>query len=128
MVYRWFTEPERRSMHPLADQALRAREHVAALRAVHGRPGPDPEADELVAALLAASEEFAALWAEHEVGRRTATEKRFVHPLVGELTVDCQILTPENVSERLVVFSAAPGSVDEARLGMLTELVAAPVG
>lgn len=127
MIYRWFTEPERRAQHPLEDQPQRAREHVASLRAVHGRPGPDPEADELVAALLAESEEFAALWAEHEVGRRTATDKRFVHPLVGEVTVDCQILTPENVSERLVVFSAAPGSVDEARLRMLAELAAAPV-
>jgi transcriptional regulator with XRE-family HTH domain len=128
MLYRWFTEPERRSLHPVEDQPRRAREHVAALRAVHGRPGPDPEADELVDALLAQSEEFAALWEQHEVGHRTATDKRFVHPLVGEITVDCQILTAENVSERLVVFSAAPGSADEARLRMLAELANAPVG
>jgi MmyB-like transcription regulator ligand binding domain/Helix-turn-helix domain len=128
MIYRWFTEPERRTLHPAAEHDVRARQHVASLRAVHGRPGPDPEADELVAALLAASEEFAALWAEHEVGSRTATDKRFVHPLIGEVAVDCQILTPENVSERLVVFSAAPGSVDEARLRMLAELATAPVG
>ena len=92
MIYRWFTEPERRGLHPAAGPRVRARQHVASLRAVHGRPGPDPEADELVEALLAASEEFAALWARHEVGRRTATEKRFVHPLVGELTLDCQNL------------------------------------
>jgi transcriptional regulator with XRE-family HTH domain len=128
MIYRWFTEPVRRTLHPAAEHDIRARQHVASLRAVHGRPGPDPEADELVAALLAESEEFAALWAEHEVGSRTATDKRFVHPLIGEVAVDCQILTPENVSERLVVFSAVPGSVDEARLRMLAELATAPVG
>jgi transcriptional regulator with XRE-family HTH domain len=128
MVYRWFTEPERRTLHPVEDHEVRAREHVAALRAVHGRPGPDPEADELVDALLAESEEFAALWEQHEVGHRTATDKRFVHPLVGEITVDCQILTGENVSERLVVFSAAPDSADEARLRMLAELAGAPLG
>jgi transcriptional regulator with XRE-family HTH domain len=128
MIYRWFTEPERRGLHPVEDHELRARGHVASLRAVHGRPGPDPEADELVAALLAESEEFAALWGEHEVGRRTAVEKRFLHPLVGELTLDCQNLVSEsNVSERLVVFSAAPGSADEARLRMLAELANAPV-
>jgi transcriptional regulator with XRE-family HTH domain len=127
MIYRWFTEPERRTLHPVEDHAVRARQHVASLRAVHGRPGPDPEADELVAALLAESEEFAALWAEHEVGSRQATDKRFIHPLVGELTLDCQILTPENLSERLVVFSATPGSVDEARLRMLAELAGASV-
>lgn len=128
MIYRWFTEPERRAIHPPEDHGLRARQHVAVLRTVHGRPEPDPEADELVARLLAESEEFAALWERHEVGKRDTTEKRIVHPLVGELTLDCQNLTSENVTERLVVFSAAPGSVDEARLEMLAELAAAPVG
>lgn len=127
MIYRWFTEPDRRGLHPAEDHEVRARQHVAALRAVHGRPGPDPEADELVATLLAESEEFAALWGRHEVGRRTTLEKRFVHPLVGELTLDCQNLVSQNLSERLVVFSAAPGSVDEARLPMLAELATAPV-
>jgi transcriptional regulator with XRE-family HTH domain len=126
MLYRWFTEPERRGLHPAEDHELRARQHVASLRAVHGRPGPDPECDALVAALLAESEEFAAFWERHEVGSRQTTDKRFIHPLVGELTLDCQNLISENVSERLVVFSAAHGSVDEARLRMLTEL-AAPV-
>src|SRR3954452_6809224 len=29
MIYRWFTEPERRAQHPLDDQPRRAREHVA---------------------------------------------------------------------------------------------------
>jgi transcriptional regulator with XRE-family HTH domain len=119
MIYRWFTEPERRGLHPAEDHEVRARQHVAGLRAVHGRPGLDPEADELVALLLAESEEFAALWGRHEVGRRTVLEKRFVHPLVGELTLDCQNLVSDNLSERLVVFSAAPGSVDEARLRKL---------
>jgi transcriptional regulator with XRE-family HTH domain len=129
MIYRWFTEPERRGLHPAEDHELRARGHVASLRAVHGRPGPDPEADELVNSLLAESEEFAALWDEHEVGRKAVLEKRFVHPLVGEVRLDCQNLISEaNVSERLVVFSAVPGSVDEARLRMLAELAAAPVG
>jgi hypothetical protein len=129
MIYRWFTEPDRRGLHPVEDHETRARQHVANLRAVHGRPGPDPEADALVAALLAESEEFAALWDRHEVGRRTVLEKRFVHPLVGELTLDCQNLVSQNLSERLVVFSAAPRSVDEARLRMLAELAqAAPVG
>jgi len=90
---------------------------------------PTPEADELVARLLAEGEEFASLWKRHEVGSRAATQKRFVHPLVGELALDCQNLTAENVTEQLVVFTAAPGSVDEARLGMLAELAAAaPVG
>lgn len=34
--------------------------------------------------------------------------KRFVHPLVGTLRLDCQVLAVENLSEWLVVFTAAP--------------------
>jgi len=79
----------------------------------------DPEARELVDALLAASEEFAALWAEHEVGLPSETRKRVVHPEVGLLDLDCQILTAENHKERLVVFTATPGTEDAERLAML---------
>jgi hypothetical protein len=47
--------------------------------------------------------------------------KRFLHPLVGEMTLDCQILTSEsNLTERLVVFTASPGSEDADRLALLS--------
>jgi hypothetical protein len=42
------------------------------------------------------------------------------HPLVGSLTLDCQILTSQNVTERLVVFTASPGSDDADRLALLS--------
>jgi len=35
------------------------------------------------------------------------------------LTLDCQVLTAENLTERLVVFSAVPGSDDADRLALL---------
>ena len=106
MIYRWFTEPERRGLHPVEDHEIRARQHVASLRAVHGRPGPDPEADALVAALLAESEEFAALWDRHEVGRRTDGGKA-LRPPAGR-RADARLPEPrlQNLSERLVVFTA----------------------
>jgi hypothetical protein len=88
---------------------------------VHGRAPQDPEARELVDHLLGKSREFASLWERHEVASPTAKLKRFVHPLVGGLTLDCQILTSEhNVTERLVVFTAAPGSEDAQRLELLS--------
>jgi hypothetical protein len=46
--------------------------------------------------------------------------KRIAHPQVGLLELDCQILTAENQTERLVVFTAAPGSEDAKRLEMLS--------
>ena len=38
---------------------------------------------------------------------------------MGELTLDCQILTSENHAERLVVFTASPGTEDAERLALL---------
>jgi hypothetical protein len=87
---------------------------------VHGRAADDPEARELVDALLRESDEFVALWERHEVASRVRTLKRFVHPLIGPLTLDCQILTSENLSEKLVVFTASPGSQDADRLALLS--------
>jgi transcriptional regulator with XRE-family HTH domain len=122
LIYRWFTEPAQRQIHPQADHPKHSRIHVASLRAVHGRAGEDPEAHALVDQLLIESEEFAALWERHEVKSRAGTMKRFVHPLVGPLTLDCQILTSENVTERLVVFTAGPGSEDADKLALLSVL------
>ena len=119
MVYRWFSDPGARSLFPEEDHPQHARNHVAALREVHGRSSQDPECRELVDALLRESPEFAALWERHEVKDRSGTLKRFVHPLVGALTLDCQVLTAENLTERLVVYTAAPGSEDADRLRLL---------
>ncbi|HEX2703068.1 MAG TPA: helix-turn-helix transcriptional regulator [Solirubrobacteraceae bacterium] len=119
IIYRWFTDPAARRIHPEADHQQHSRIHVGALRAVHGRAADDPEARELVEHLLRESDEFAALWERHEVPTRTRTRKRFVHPLVGTLTLDCQVLTSENLTEKLVVFTASPGSEDAERLALL---------
>ncbi len=121
LIYRWFTDLDGRRIHPEAEHDMHSRIWVANLRAVHGRGGDDPEAEELVARLLAESEEFAELWERHEVGTPDGAHKRFVHPLIGVLSLECQILTSEaNITERLVVFTAAPGSEDARRLELLS--------
>jgi transcriptional regulator with XRE-family HTH domain len=120
LVYRWFTDPVQRRIHPEEDHALHSRLHVASLRAVHGRATDDVEARELVEWLLRESEEFATLWERHEVASRTGTLKRFVHPLIGPLTLDCQVLTSENITEKLIVFTASPGSKDAEALALLS--------
>jgi transcriptional regulator with XRE-family HTH domain len=129
MFYRWFTDPEERGHYPEADHALHARSYTATLRAVHGRRDDDAgEAQELVDRLRGASPEFAALWEEHEVAVRGDTRKRILHPAVGLLVLDCQILTAENQTERLVVFTAAPGSEDAERLALLSVIGAQTFG
>jgi transcriptional regulator with XRE-family HTH domain len=120
LFYRWFTDPAEREHYPEADHEQHSRTYVAGLRAVHGRDAGDTEARELVEALLAASPEFAELWDEHQVAVRRDSHKRVVHPTIGVLELDCQVLTAENQTERLIVFTAAPGSEDAARLELLS--------
>ncbi len=113
--YRWFTDPRERDRWPVEDHEQHSRRYAASLRAVQ-----DDQARALAATLLRESPEFARVWDEHEVALPSTTNKRVLHPEVGLLVLDCQILTAENQTERLVVFTAAPGTEDAARLAMLS--------
>jgi transcriptional regulator with XRE-family HTH domain len=117
-VYRrWFTgDPTERALWPVEDHEAHSRRYVAALRAVHAR---DAEARAFVETLRRDSEEFARLWAEHEVRVPVTTRKRLTHPQVGLIELDCTILTAENQTELLVVFSATPGTEDAEKLALL---------
>ncbi len=118
VIYRWFTDPDARRRFAPEDHELNSRSYVASLRSAYH--ADDAEANALVDALTEASPEFAERWERHEVAERADTHKRIVHPTVGTLTLDCQILTSENRMEKLVVFTAAPGGEDAERLRLLS--------
>ncbi|MEH3052708.1 MAG: helix-turn-helix transcriptional regulator [Patulibacter minatonensis] len=118
-IYRWFTDEATRSRVPRDDWEFHGRNYVATVRAAHGRAPDDPQAAALVDALLAESAEFAELWARHEVRYKMETRKRIVHPTIGVITLDCQVLTAETLTERLIVFTAIPGTEDANRLALL---------
>ena len=119
MIYRWFTDPEERTRYPVEDHELQSRRYAALLRGVQSRDPGDLDANELIDALLQQSAEFARLWDEHEVGVPVNPHKRIAHPEIGLLELDCLILTGENQTEKLVVFSAIPGTEDAERLALL---------
>ena len=119
MVYRWFADPAQRSVHPEEDHAYHSRVFVADLRAAVALRADDAEANELVEALRARSREFDELWREHEVAVRRRDRKRIVHPELGMIELDCQILTDEDRSQMLLVFTATPGSEDAEKLELL---------
>ncbi|MEU0964921.1 helix-turn-helix transcriptional regulator [Streptomyces sp. NPDC005917] len=119
LLRRYFLHPASRDMFPPEDRPARAREQVANLRAVaSGRP-TDPVPASLVAELLAGSEEFARLWAEHEVAVRRASTKRFLHPSVGLLELDCEVLLNADTHQHLVIHTARPGTESYERLQLL---------
>jgi len=120
LIYRWFTSSEARELHPEDEHDLHSHGFVSMLRTAHSRATHDPEVRELLDSLLAQSQEFRALWELHEVGARHGTIKRFIHPVIGTLTLDCQILTAENLTEKLIVFAPLPGSDDGEKLKLLS--------
>ncbi|MFJ8310269.1 MULTISPECIES: helix-turn-helix transcriptional regulator [unclassified Streptomyces] len=92
---------------------------VAALRAAHPTPG-DPRLKELTGELSFRSPEFAGMWARHEVRAKTASAKRFRHPLVGDLTLGFETFSVNSApGQHLVVYRAEPGTAAEQSLALL---------
>ncbi|MFC6083919.1 helix-turn-helix transcriptional regulator [Sphaerisporangium aureirubrum] len=74
---------------------------------------------DLVTDLRSISGEFARLWDEGAVGRHVSARKTIVHPQVGEVTCDCDVLTVPGCDVRLVVYTVAAGSADAEKLEFL---------
>jgi hypothetical protein len=92
---------------------------VANLRAVAASRPDDPEPAALVAELRSSSEEFGRLWDAHEVAVRRQSTKRFRHPVVGLLELDCEVLLNEDDHHMLVLHTARPGTESYERLQLL---------
>ncbi|MGW1672417.1 MmyB family transcriptional regulator [Streptomyces sp. NPDC002324] len=74
---------------------------------------------DLVTELRSTSAEFGRLWEEGAVGPHLSARKTVVHPQVGEVTCDCDVLTVPGCDVRLVVYTVAAGSVDAEKLEFL---------
>jgi hypothetical protein len=73
-----------------------------------------------VAELLDGSAEFARLWAAHDVTARPTLCKTFDHPVVGPVAVNCDVLDIADRDQRVVIYTAAPGSRSEEALRLLS--------
>ncbi|MGW5262197.1 helix-turn-helix transcriptional regulator [Microbispora sp. NPDC004025] len=119
VAWRYFTDPAARELFPAEDRDRAARVAVADLRATLARRPDDTRLAGLVRRLRAHSEEFAALWDTHDVAVRRSDVKRFLHPVVGLLELDCEVLLSPEHDQRLVVYTARPGSRSHERLELL---------
>lgn len=116
-VYRWFTDPAEQRIHPAAERARHARFLVAKLRAASAT---ETRATELARLLTAKSAEFATLWEAHEVAVPFERRKTIVHPGVGEIALDCQLLFTDDLAQVLLVYTATPGTEDAEKLRLLS--------
>lgn len=123
--YRWFMNPVVRRLHPPQDHDFYSRMYVSGLRGVLAMRGPQSKAARLAELLIAESDEFRVLWEEHEIGIRPRDVKRYLHPEVGLLELNCQILLDPDESHSLLVYTAVPGSQSYERLQLLS-VIAAP--
>jgi transcriptional regulator with XRE-family HTH domain len=121
-IYRWFTDPAERLRYPEEDRDRQSRAQVANLRAAYGSMGPKSRAGELVRALAKASPEFAGRWERHEVAKRFEDHKILLHPELGPIEVDCQVLFTEDQSQALLVLTAPPRSEGYEKLQLLAVL------
>ncbi|MGH3627939.1 MAG: transcriptional regulator, partial [Sciscionella sp.] len=121
-IYRWFTDPGERRWYQEDDHDRQSRAQVANLRAAYGAMGRNSPAGELVRALQRASGEFTELWQRHEVAKRFADHKTLVHPELGAIELDCQVLFTEDQSQALLVLTAAPGTEGHGKLQLLAVL------
>ncbi|MFF3601108.1 helix-turn-helix transcriptional regulator [Kitasatospora indigofera] len=119
VVWRWFADPAARAAYPAEEHGHYSRVHVADLRAAVGRRAGDPVAVRLVERLRGASEEFAGLWELHEVAVRRHSRMRVLHPVIGPVDLDCQILLAPEGDQRLVLLTPPPGTDTAERLALL---------
>ncbi|WP_426323362.1 helix-turn-helix transcriptional regulator [Microbacterium sp. E-13] len=120
--YRWFTDSSARECYPDDERDQLSRLYASELRKLVALRGPDSRAARLARALLAASDEFRTLWGERRIGVQVPEVKRFRHPVVGLLELQCQVLLDGGQSHRLLVYTAVPGTESYERLQLLSVL------
>ena len=124
-VHLLFTDPAFRALH--ANWEHDARTVVAALRMEAAQDPDDPELALLVGELAVQDRDFRALWATHQVTGQSHGTKHYRHPIVGDLTLDCDTWNvPDANGQQLMVLTAEPGSPSHEGLRILASW-AAPV-
>ncbi|HWF79540.1 MAG TPA: helix-turn-helix transcriptional regulator [Streptosporangiaceae bacterium] len=120
-IWLMFTQTE--SLPLLAEDVPRLMaNHVASLRATHARRPDDAEVNALISGLFKASAAFRELWERHDVAVMRASNKTFVHPSLGEIALDCEVLLSVSGEQSLVLYTARPGTDSAGKLELLRVL------
>lgn len=98
----------------------RADNTVAILRASAGRDPYDRGLSDLIGELSTRSEQFRVRWAAHDVQHHRATRMHIRHPVVGDLTLQKEVLTLEDGGGQTVAaYTAEPQSPSRQALDLL---------
>ncbi|MFI7549219.1 helix-turn-helix transcriptional regulator [Micromonospora sediminimaris] len=100
---------------------------VADLRTTAAAHPHDRRLAALVTSLYATSPEFAAHWDSGAVATHESDRKTITHPVVGPVTLDCDVLTAHGSDLRIVVYTAPAGSSAADKLDLLRVTGVTPV-
>jgi transcriptional regulator with XRE-family HTH domain len=104
-----------------------ANDAVAILRAEAGRDPYDKRLSDLIGELSTRSDEFRVRWAAHNVKFHRTGAKTLHHPVVGDLALDYEALDlPGDAGQRILVYSAEPGSRSHEALDLLASWATTP--
>jgi hypothetical protein len=118
-----FLDP--RATEFFADWERAARDCVALLRSEAGRNPRDRGLSDLVGELSTQSEEFRGHWAAHNVRLHNKGEKRFNHPVVGELVLSYnRIELPADPGLVIIAYTAEPGTKSAEAFSLLASWAA----
>ncbi len=96
---------------------------VADLRRASARYPHDHRLAELLRRTIDGNSYFAQLWRAGAVGEHSEDRKTIEHPIAGEITVDCDVLSAGDSDLKIVALTAPTGSED-ARKIELTRIIA----
>lgn len=119
VLYRWFTDPAEREHYPEEDHDHQGRLQVSLFRGRLSTGVPDPRGIDIVRRLHECSPEFTRLWERHEVAVKADRRKVLLHPELGRIELECQMLFTEHEAQALLVFTASPGTEDYEKLRLL---------
>ena len=118
-----FSNPQVRALH--LDWAEAARTSVATLRMEAAQHPGDPQLAALVGELAVQDPDFRTWWGSHQVTTTSNGTKRYRHPIVGDLTLDCDVwASPDGSEQRLMVLTAEPGTASHEGLRILASWTA----
>jgi transcriptional regulator with XRE-family HTH domain len=100
---------------------------VAILRLEAGRNPGDRNLSDLVGELSTRSDQFRVRWAGHNVRLHDFGNKRFHHPIVGDLTLSFEELPlPADPGLVITAYTAEPGTPSQDALALLASWAATP--
>ncbi len=120
-----FLDPTARDLYP--DWERIANETVAIMRHTAGADPRDRRLSEVVGELSMRSDEFRTRWASHNVRFHNTGTKRFMHPVVGELTLNFERFDlAADTGLTMFTYTAEPGTRSAEGLDLLASWAATP--